>query len=73
MIFSIHQILKACMFNLYTTKFIAASALFTWTSGSFAHDGHGLQGSHWHASDVWGFVALGAMVVVAIWFSRGDK
>jgi uncharacterized membrane protein YkvI len=71
--FSTHQILKACMFNRFATKLIAASAVFTWTSSTFAHDGHGLQGSHWHASDVWGFVALGALVVVAVWLSRGDK
>ena len=35
-----------------------------------AHEGHGLEGSHWHATDVWGFVALGALVAAALWFSR---
>ena len=27
-----------------------------------AHDGHGLTGAHWHASDAWGFVVLGRLV-----------
>jgi hypothetical protein len=40
-------------------------------SSLFAHDGHGLTGVHWHATDVWGFVAVAALVGVAIWFSRG--
>ena len=35
-----------------------------------AHDGHGLSGVHWHATDVWGFVALGLLVAVAVWLSR---
>ncbi|MCM2340315.1 hypothetical protein [Rhodoferax sp.] len=44
------------------------------TSGlALAHDNHGLQGSHWHATDVWGFVALGGAIAVAIWLSRGGK
>ncbi len=61
------------MRSLKTIKLIAALAVNTWTTTLFAHDGHGAQGSHWHASDAWGFVALGAMVAVAIWLSRGDK
>ena len=40
---------------------------------ALAHDGHGLTGSHWHATDAWGFIALAAMVGVAIWLSRKDK
>jgi hypothetical protein len=54
-------------------KIIAACAVFMRANASFAHEGHGLSGSHWHASDVWGFVALAAVVALAIWFSRGDK
>ena len=44
-------------------------------SGSivFAHDGHGLVNAHWHATDAWGFLALGAMLAVAIWLSRGGN
>ena len=38
-----------------------------------AHEGHGLPGpSHWHASDVLGFVALAAIVAGIAWW-RGRK
>ena len=43
------------------------------SSLAFAHDDHGLQGSHWHATDVLGFVALGAAIAVAFWLSRGGR
>jgi hypothetical protein len=61
------------MFKTNTTKLIAACAMFHWAGGTFAHDKHGMTGSHWHATDVWGFVALGAMVALAVWLSRGGK
>jgi hypothetical protein len=35
-----------------------------------AHEGHGLGGSHWHASDSLGFVLLGLVIAGAIWASR---
>lgn len=38
-----------------------------------AHDGHGLFGAHWHASDVFGFVAACAAVGLAVWLGRGGK
>ena len=39
-----------------------------------AHEGHGLgSASHWHATDVFGWIAVGAAVVIAIWVSRGGK
>ena len=56
-----------------TLKFVAISAISTGASSVFAHEGHGLLGSHWHATDVWGFVALAAALVVAVWLSRGGK
>jgi hypothetical protein len=37
-----------------------------------AHDGHGLAGSHWHATDSWGFVAVALLVALAAWLSAGD-
>ena len=37
----------------------------------FAHEGHGLFGAHWHASDAWGFVVLAVLVAAAWWASRG--
>ena len=54
-------------------KFIAASLLSTMAGAAFSHDGHGMTGSHWHATDVWGFVALAALVAVALWLSKRDK
>jgi hypothetical protein len=35
-----------------------------------AHDGHGLGGAHWHATDTIGFVVAAALVVVAVYFSK---
>ncbi|NIC40204.1 hypothetical protein [Aquabacterium sp. A08] len=35
-----------------------------------AHDGHGLFGAHWHATDTLGFVALALAVGAALWLSR---
>ena len=32
-----------------------------------------MEGSHWHATDAWGFAAIGVMVVVAVWLTRGGK
>ncbi|MFT7402753.1 MAG: hypothetical protein ACI83N_002357 [Hydrogenophaga sp.] len=37
---------------------------------ALAHEGHGLFGSHWHATDVLGFVAAAAAVALAIWLSK---
>jgi hypothetical protein len=48
----------------------APAALWLCTSATWAHDGHSLQGSHWHATDLWGFVALGLVLALAIWQGR---
>ncbi|HEU5295270.1 MAG TPA: hypothetical protein VFU71_10805 [Burkholderiaceae bacterium] len=37
---------------------------------ALAHDGHGLSGAHWHATDTLGFVVLAAIVGVALWATR---
>jgi hypothetical protein len=37
-----------------------------------AHEGHGLEGTHWHASDTWGFVALVVVLLVA-WFTKRGR
>jgi len=37
-----------------------------------AHEGHGLTGAHWHATDAWG-LAVGSLVALAVWLSRGSK
>jgi hypothetical protein len=44
--------------------------LWLCTSATWAHDGHSLQGSHWHATDLWGFVAMGLVLALAIWQGR---
>ena len=54
-------------------KIIAVCAIPTWATATFAHDGHAMAGSHWHAPDVWGFMAMAAVLAVAIWLSGGDK
>ncbi len=56
-----------------TLKSIAACAVAVSTGAAFAHEGHGLIGPHWHATDVWGFVALALVVGVALWWHRGGK
>ncbi len=36
-----------------------------------AHDGHGLLGSHWHSTDVLGFVAVFVIALAAsLWSKR---
>jgi len=52
---------------------IAAAAALTIAAPAQAHDGHGLLGSHWHASDAWGFAALAIAVAVALYLSRNGK
>lgn len=51
------------------TPITTAAALLAATP-ALAHEGHGLFGAHWHASDAWGFVLLAALVGLAIWSSR---
>jgi hypothetical protein len=58
---------------LNAPKIIAACAISTWATAAFSHDGHGAEGTHWHATDAWGFVALAVCVAAALWFSRGDE
>ncbi len=52
-------------------KIVASFVTVIAVSPVLAHDGHGMGGStHWHATDVWGFVAVAAMVAVAVWWAR---
>jgi len=57
--------------NIFKT--IATTAISTGAGSVFAHEGHGLFGSHWHATDVWGFIAVAAALALALWLSRGGK
>lgn len=51
-------------------KTLVALSLLGSGSLALAHDGHGLGGTHWHASDAWGFVLIAALVGLAWWSSR---
>ena len=51
----------------------AAVLLVVIPLAALAHEGHGLLGTHWHASDVFGFVAACAAVGLAVWLGRGGK
>ena len=56
------------MKNSIAIKIVAASAYLVCHSNVFAHEGHGLNGTHWHATDTWGFVLV---VAVAVWLITG--
>ena len=38
------------------------------SASAWAHEGHGMEGSHWHATDIWGLLA--AAGAVALYFHR---
>jgi hypothetical protein len=61
------------MNKLFTIKLIAIQATIMSSTSIFAHNGHDLQGSHWHASDAFGFIILAAAIVLTLWFGRGGK
>ena len=54
-----------------TSKLIAFTLMNTGASTAFAHEGHGMLGSHWHATDVLGFVVV--VLALAVWLTRGGK
>jgi len=56
----------------FAKQLAAASALLLTTAGAFAHDGHGMEGAHWHATDVSGFVLVVVLATLAILLSRGE-
>jgi hypothetical protein len=61
------------MNKLFTIKLIAIPAIITPATSIFAHDIHGIIDSHWHASDVFGFIILAAAIGLTLWFGRGGK
>ena len=54
-------------------KFLLVTLINLSATATYAHNGHGLVGTHWHATDVLGFVAAVLAVGVAVWLSRGGK
>ena len=60
--------------SLLTARFCTTAASALLATGALAHEGHGMEGaSHWHITDIWGFVALAVMAGVTLWISRGGK
>jgi hypothetical protein len=53
-------------------KHICALSLGLASLAAVAHDGHGMDGTHWHATDLWGFAAALAVAGAALWL-RGRK
>jgi hypothetical protein len=55
------------------TRTLSASIAALLSAPAFAHEGHGLFGTHWHASDAWGFLIVAVLAVAAWWASRGGQ
>ncbi len=51
---------------------LAAAAWLAAAPLALAHDGHGLAGSHWHASEAGGLALVALLASIAIWLSRRD-
>ncbi len=49
-----------------------ALALLAASGLALAHGGHGMQGSHWHPTDLLGLLVALALAAL-VWRSRGDK
>jgi len=50
----------------------ACGALLATITSAIAHEGHGLAGSHWHATDTSGFVMVVLLATIALWVGRGE-
>ncbi len=55
----------------FASHLAAAATLLGTCAGALAHDGHGLQGAHWHASDITGLLLVVVLAGLAIALSRG--
>jgi Co/Zn/Cd efflux system component len=45
-------------------------ALINLATPAWAHEGHGLGGTHWHATDALGFVGVVALAALGWWLGR---
>ena len=55
-------------------RLISLFALLACTVPTWAHEGHGMDdASHYHATDVWGFVVMAALMAVVWWFTGRGK
>jgi hypothetical protein len=50
---------------------LAGAAALLSSGVARAHEGHGLAGAHWHATDTWGFLCVALLAALALWSSRG--
>jgi hypothetical protein len=53
------------------TRFGRSAAALTALAASataWAHEGHGMEGGHWHATDIWGLLAIAA--AAALYYHR---
>ncbi|MEJ7929309.1 hypothetical protein WG922_04910 [Ramlibacter sp. AN1015] len=57
----------------HAIRSLATSPLALIATGAFAHEGHGLLGAHWHATDAFGLLLVGGLAALAIWWGRGGK
>lgn len=55
------------------TRLLAAVPALLLPGLTAAHDGHGLAGAHWHATDTLGLLASAAAVAVGLWWSGRDR
>jgi len=51
-------------------RLLMGPTLYAGATRVFAHDGHGLVGSHWHTTDTAGFAFVALLAGLAIWLSR---
>jgi len=45
-----------------------ALTLLAASATAWAHDGHSMEGGHWHATDIWGLLAIAA--AAALYYHR---
>jgi hypothetical protein len=57
----------------FAKQLAAAATVLVTSTHSLAHDGHGLTGSHWHATDAAGLALVAVLAGIALWLSRGGK
>jgi hypothetical protein len=56
------------------TRFVFCLVSLFLPALSSAHEGHGIEGaSHYHATDVWGFVSIAVAAAVVWWVTGRDK
>ena len=49
----------------WTRTAVALTTLAAHAS-TWAHEGHAMEGSHWHATDIWGVLAVAAIAALVL-------